>query len=72
MTDREALDRRILDLLRVNAEALKVNLPPRLDIVSGFGELIRRAHAHCGQRVVVLVDEYDKITHGLATTVTDA
>jgi hypothetical protein len=31
-----------------------------LDIAGHFGELIRRTHAHTGQRVVVLVDEYDK------------
>ena len=32
----------------------------RADIDGCFGELIRQAHAAAGQRVVVLVDEYDK------------
>jgi hypothetical protein len=57
---RAALDRRILDLLRINREALGVEVYPDLDIAGHFGELIRRTHAHTGQRVVVLVDEYDK------------
>jgi len=57
---REALDRRIEDLLRVNAESLGVAIPAGLDIVGQFGELIRRVQAAAGRRVVVLVDEYDK------------
>jgi hypothetical protein len=57
---RVELDRRILDLLRINSEALNITLPADLDIVGHFGELIRRAHTLTGQRVVVLVDEYDK------------
>jgi hypothetical protein len=57
---REQLDRRIEDLLRINREALSVAVDPKLDIAGGFGELIRRTHAHFGERVVVLVDEYDK------------
>ncbi len=58
--NRAELDRRIVDLLRINAEALGLTLPDGLDIVGYFGELIRRAQARTGQRVVVLVDEYDK------------
>ena len=57
---RAELDRRIADLLRVNAEALGVHFPADLDLVGRFGELLRQAHARTGQRVVVLVDEYDK------------
>ena len=57
---RAELDRRIADLLRVNAEALDVRFPADLDLVGRFGELLRQAHARTGQRVVVLVDEYDK------------
>ena len=57
---RAELDRRIADLLRVNAEALGVRFPADLDLVGRFGELLRQAHARTGQRVVVLVDEYDK------------
>ena len=57
---RAELDRRIIDLLRINDERLGVDIRIDLDIVGRFGELIRRAHAATGQRVVVLVDEYDK------------
>ena len=60
LQSRAELDRRIHDLLRVNAEALELTLPTDLDIVGRFGELIRRAQAKLGERVVVLVDEYDK------------
>jgi hypothetical protein len=56
----EALDVRIRDLLRVNAEALGLEQPADLDISGQFAALIRAAHAMLGDRVVVLVDEYDK------------
>lgn len=57
---RAALDARIEDLLRRNREALGVEVHPGLDVAGSFGELIRRAQAAHGQRVVILVDEYDK------------
>jgi len=60
LADRQALDRRIADLIRINRDALGLSLYPDLDIPGLFGELIRQAHAHFGERVVVLVDEYDK------------
>jgi len=58
--DRAALDTRIRDLLRINAETLGVELHPGLDIPGTFGDLIRKSEARHGRRVVVLVDEYDK------------
>jgi hypothetical protein len=58
--DRASLDRRIGAILRENAEALGVACRDSDDIPTCFGELIRHAHARTGQRVVVLVDEYDK------------
>ncbi len=57
---RAALDQRILALLRHNQEALGVRCGDQTDIVGCFSELIERAHAASGERVVVLVDEYDK------------
>lgn len=60
LRSRAQLDRRIEDLLRINREALAVAVHPDLDIAGSFGELIRKTHAHYGERVVVLVDEYDK------------
>ena len=56
---REALDAKITEQLDVNQEAL--GLTTRQPTLSGrFSELIRVAQAKYGQRVVVLVDEYDK------------
>ncbi len=58
--DRAALDRRILALLHNNQVALGVRCRDTTDIVSCFSELIEGVHAATGDRVVVLVDEYDK------------
>jgi len=57
---REALDKRILDILRINRESLGVDGPQDLDIAGLFGELLRQSHQKYGQRAVVLIDEYDK------------
>ena len=57
---RAELDRRILALLRKNAQALAVACSDPTDIVGCFGDLIEAAHSASGERVVVLVDEYDK------------
>ncbi|WP_295429961.1 ATP-binding protein [uncultured Thiodictyon sp.] len=57
---RAELDRRILALLRVNARALGQTCVDPTDIPGSFAELIAAAHAGTGERVVVLVDEYDK------------
>ena len=58
--DRKSLDRRIRAILLENSENLGVRCRDSEDIPTCFGELIRGAHAATGQRVVVLVDEYDK------------
>ena len=60
LQSRAELDRRILDILRVNRERLGLTCPNLSDIASCFGEIIRQAHLRFGQRVVILVDEYDK------------
>jgi hypothetical protein len=57
---RGELDRRILALLRKNQEALGVICKDANDVVGCFSELIEAVHAKSGERVVVLVDEYDK------------
>ena len=58
---RAELDLRIERLLRENAERLGVDCDwSHNDIPGCFGDLIRAAQAASGQRVVVLVDEYDK------------
>ncbi|GAB6057610.1 ATP-binding protein [Desulfonatronum parangueonense] len=58
--DRQELDRRLMDILRVNQQALGVECTAPEDIAGCFSELIRLAAQKHGQRVVVLVDEYDK------------
>ena len=57
---REQLDRRIAKLLAINEAALGLVCAPDKDLADRFGDLIRHAEAVHGQRVVVLVDEYDK------------
>ena len=56
---RSELDRRILEQLQRNQRALGLT-STETGIDSAFAELIRLAHTATGQRVVVLVDEYDK------------
>ena len=57
---RVELEQRIHLLLVDNYERLGLGVPQAQDIPGLFGQLIRRAYAACGQRVVVLIDEYDK------------
>ena len=58
---RAELDLRIERMLNENAERLGLVCEwSRNDITGCFSDLIRAAHAASGQRVVVLVDEYDK------------
>ncbi|WP_295457413.1 ATP-binding protein [uncultured Thiodictyon sp.] len=58
--ERGELTRRIIDLLHRNQRALGITCRDTDDIAGCFGDLIELAHAATGQRVVVLVDEYDK------------
>jgi Predicted AAA-ATPase/PD-(D/E)XK nuclease superfamily len=60
ISNRAELDRRIRSILRVNFQRLGLACPDLDDIIDAFGELIRTARKAWGQRVVVLVDEYDK------------
>jgi len=57
--DPAQLDEKIREQLDVNQAKLGVDCR-RTSIDGWFAELIREAHAATGQRVVVLVDEYDK------------
>jgi len=54
------LQGRIRSQLRGNAENLGVEITVDMGIADSFIMLIQRAAAQSGQRVVVLVDEYDK------------
>ncbi|WP_292981915.1 ATP-binding protein, partial [Nitrosomonas sp.] len=57
--NREELDTKISELLRINQEALGIRCQQSAGSVC-FAELIRQACRQFGQRCVVLVDEYDK------------
>ena len=60
LASREALDTRIRLLLIDNYQRLQLPVPEGQDIPGLLAQLIRQAHQQSGQRVVVLVDEYDK------------
>jgi len=57
--DPEQLEEKIREQLAINQASLGV-VCTQQSIGGCFSELIREAHAATGQRVVVLVDEYDK------------
>ena len=57
--NREDLEDTIQDLLEVNQKALQIDCGERSQR-NCFKQLIRTAHENTGQRVVILVDEYDK------------
>lgn len=60
MDSRAALDVRIRHLLRANRERLGVADTGAEDIAGEFSDLIRKACEVHGERVAVLIDEYDK------------
>jgi hypothetical protein len=58
LRDREELEANFRELLDITQESLRVQCE-QPTAPGCFGELIRKAHAATGERVV-LVDEYDK------------
>ncbi|PSJ44605.1 hypothetical protein C7I36_06810 [Zobellella taiwanensis] len=60
MRNREELDTHIRYLLRTNRERLGIASGQAEDISSEFAELIRKTRELYGERVAVLIDEYDK------------
>ena len=59
LQSRADLDQRIEEILQDNERRL--GLQSDYQSISGrFADLIRQAHQSCGQRAVVLIDEYDK------------
>ena len=59
LRDRAELDQRVAELLGENEERLGVAGTAQ-SLAGRFSQLLRLAHEHYGERVVVLVDEYDK------------
>jgi hypothetical protein len=60
---RAELAMRVQEILRTNRERLGLPRPadwPEADTAGNLSHLIRQAHQANGQRVVVLIDEYDK------------
>lgn len=60
LKNREQLDHRIATILEVNRQEQGIEKGQPNDIVACFSELIRLLHKKTGERVVVLIDEYDK------------
>ncbi|WP_234275699.1 AAA family ATPase [Billgrantia zhangzhouensis] len=60
LTSRSTLDSHIRHQLQQHRQRLGIINPPPELISNDFSDLIRRAHEQHGQRVVVLIDEYDK------------
>jgi hypothetical protein len=61
LQSREQLDLRITKLLHENRERLGVSLDNEFQDIPGlFRDLIHACHQQSGQRVVILIDEYDK------------
>ncbi len=59
LASRAQLDERIIELL--HEQALRLDVETSVSSIPGrFSELIRTLHGKTGERVVVLVDEYDK------------
>ncbi len=54
------LEQRILDILEDTQERLGIECKNQQDISSYFNEVIRQAYAKDQQKVVILIDEYDK------------
>jgi hypothetical protein len=59
LASRAALDQRIDEILFENAERLSLKMQAG-SVANRFGSLIRMAEQAHGQRVVILIDEYDK------------
>jgi hypothetical protein len=60
LRSRQELDKRIMNILRVNQERLGVECRDEDDITSCFIELIQKTVSKYGQNTVILIDEYDK------------
>ena len=59
LRNREELDEKMRELIDINQQVLGITCV-QTGSRACFAELLRQAHAKTGQRVVVLVDEYDK------------
>ncbi len=58
--DRDDLKKRILNILKKNQKDLKINCEEIKDVREYFNQLIELAYEKYNQKVVILVDEYDK------------
>ncbi|GAB4257961.1 MAG: ATP-binding protein [Methylomicrobium sp.] len=60
LQSRAQLDERIATLLAFNQQRLGITCNPAFDLAGSLEDIIVKAHEQTGQKVVVLVDEYDK------------
>ena len=58
--NRTLLDEAIIRTLKNNQEALKIECEEKNSVAGCFEELIRKANEKYNQKVVILIDEYDK------------
>jgi len=55
----EKLNERLQEILDDHQQKFAISCK-RTNVISCFAELIQKAHEHFGQKVVILIDEYDK------------
>ncbi len=60
LKNRAELDRRLSGIFEENRKRLDISCKKQDDPTGHFIELIQNVHEHYGERVVILVDEYDK------------
>ena len=60
LQNRQQLNERISSLLMMNSQRLDIEVEAHFDLAGWFEDLILKAREKYGQKVVVLVDEYDK------------
>lgn len=60
LQNRKQLNERISSLLMMNSQRLGIEVEAHFDLAGWFESLILKAREKYGQKVVVLVDEYDK------------
>ena len=57
---KESIEKRILNVLKENQVKLAVECEDKTDMSACFSELIARTHKKYQEKVVILIDEYDK------------
>ncbi len=59
-TNKEEIEQKIYEILKFNQKLLEISCDSDLSLGGCFSDLIYQAYKKYGQRVVILIDEYDK------------